>query len=142
MASIMLDVAMREIIDPLKRTHTDLGAAQSFIDTIKVEQDIGLKINLLIDHPIAEWLEYGTDPHVIEAKNPEEQPLHFKYRKTSAWFDSHANDSGNWVRAFEVDHPGFQGYRVLAIMLETLIQNYRIMIIERTNAFLQRSKMK
>ncbi len=73
MEHIMLDVAIREILDPLKRVYTDLGAAQSFIDTIKIEKDVGLKINLLIDHPIAEWLEYGTKPHVIQATDPEKE---------------------------------------------------------------------
>lgn len=141
MEHIMLDVAMREIVDPLKRTYTNLGAAQSFIDTISIEKDVGLKVNLLIDHPIAEWLEYGTNPHTIQAKDPD-HPLHFQYRKTSAWFDSHANDSGDWVRTFEVEHPGFQGYQILAIMLQSLIQNYTGMVIQRTNDFLQRSKMK
>ncbi len=141
MEHIMIEVAIREIIDPLKRIYTDLGAAQSFIDTIKVEQDVGLKINLLIDHPIAQWLEYGTLPHTIQAKDPD-NPLHFQYRKTSAWFDSHANDSGDWVMTFAVDHPGFVGYRILAIMLKILIQNYKVMLIQRTNSWLQRSKMK
>lgn len=142
MEHIMLDVAIAEIVDPLKRIYSELGAAQSFIDTIGVEKDMGLKINLLIDHPIAEWLEYGTDPHIIQAKDPENQLLHFQYRKTSAWFDSHANDSGDWVEAFAVDHPGFPGYQILAIMLRTLIQNYERVVVRRTNEFLQRSKMK
>jgi hypothetical protein len=139
---IMMDMAIREIVDPLKRIYTELGAAQSFVDTIGVEQGSGLTVNLLIDHPIAEWLEYGTDPHIIQAKDPENQLLHFQYRKTSKWFDSHANDSGDWVEAFEVEHPGFPGYQILAIMLETLIQNYTYAVITKTNAFLQRSKMK
>lgn len=142
MEHIMLDVAIREILDPLKRLYTDLGAAQSFIDTIKVEKDVGLKVNLLIDHPIAQWLEYGTAPHKIQALDPENQLLHFQYRKTSQWFDSHANDSGDWVTAFIVDHPGFPGYQMLAIMLRSLIQNYKQMLVERTNTWLQRSKMK
>ncbi len=142
MAHITLDVAIREIVDPLKRIYTDLGAAQSFIDTISVEQDTGLKINLLIDHPIAQWLEYGTLPHTIQARDPENQLLHFQFRKTSAWFDSHANDSGDWVQTFEVEHPGFVGYQMIAIMLQSLIQNYKDAVITQTNIWLQRSKMK
>lgn len=142
MESIMLNVAIREIVDPLKRIYTELGAAQSFVDTIKIEKDHGLKINLLIEHPIAEWLEYGTDPHIIPAKDPENQLLHFQLRKTSKWFDSHANDSGDWVETFEVEHPGFPGYQMLSVMLQSLIQNYKEEIVIQTNAFLQRSKMK
>ena len=139
MDHIMIDVATQEILDPLKSKYTSLGAAQSFIDSIKIEKTGFIKYDLVIEHPIAQWLEYGTEPHTIQAD--EAEFLHFQFRKTSAWFASHAGDSGNWIRTFEVDHPGFPGYQLIAILLKSYIQNYQAEIVRRTNNWLQRSRI-
>ena len=139
MSHIMHDVAIRTIIDPLKSRYTELGAAQSFVDSIKIEVTGPLKFNVLIDHPIAQWLEYGTIKHTIDA---DEAPyLIFQFRKTSAWFQSHAGDSGNWIKTFQVDHPGFPGYQRLKELLDTLKDNYAREMVDQTNDYLQRSKM-
>ena len=140
MEHIMIDVATQEIVDPLKKMYTELGAAQSFIDSISVEKDRGLKVNLIIDHRIAKWLEYGTDRHDISARNALQ--LRFTFRKTSTWFASTASDTGDIFRGFEVDHPGFAGYQVIPMMIDRLTQNYSKKLIEKTNKWLQGSKMR
>jgi hypothetical protein len=140
MTSIMQETAVKEIVDPLKKYYQELGASQGFIDSIRVEQKGGLKIDLIIDHPIAEWLEYGTEPHKIDVN--EAEFLRFQFRKTSSWFNSKASDSGDWFFGESVDHPGFPGYKGIAIMLESLIQNYKNNVILKTNQFLERSRMK
>ena len=137
---IMIDVATQEIVDPLKQMYTELGAAQSFIDSISVEKDKGLKVNLIIDHRIAKWLEYGTQEHWISAVNA--PMLQFTFRKTSMWFASTASDTGDVFTGFEVHHPGFAGYQVIPMMMDRLTQNYSKKLIEKTNKWLQESKMR
>ncbi len=139
MNHIMMETAIQEIVDPLKAIYTELGAAQSFIDSIKVDNLHGLTLDLIIEHPIAQWLEYGTVPHKIEAV--EAEYLHFQYRKTSKWFASHANDSRGWVRAFAVDHPGFPGYQMLAVLLRVLTERYTSKVVLRTQQYLDRSRI-
>lgn len=140
MEHIKMEVANEKIVKPLIARYTELGAAKSFIDTIGIEDNGYLKIDLLIDHPIAQWLEFGTKRHWISAN--EAPMLNFEFKKTSAWFDSHASDSGDWFSGFEVDHPGFPGYQLLAVLLNTLTQAYIYEMVKRTNDFLERSKMK
>ena len=50
MEHILVETAIQEIVDPLKAIYTELGAAQSFIDSIKIDNPRGLKIDLLIDY--------------------------------------------------------------------------------------------
>ena len=140
MEHIMIDVATQEIVDPLKQMYTELGAAQSFIDSISVEKDKGLKVNLIIDHRIAKWLEYGTDEHWISAVHA--PMLQFTFRKTSMWFASTASDTGDVFTGFEVHHPGFAGYQVIPMMMDRLTENYSKKLIEKTNKWLQESKMR
>ena len=139
MEHILVETAIQEIVDPLKAIYTELGAAQSFIDSIKIDNPRGLKIDLLIDHPIAKWLEYGTDPHWIDAV--EAEFLVFQFRKTSSWFASKANDTGDWFMGESVFHPGFAGYQMLAILLRTFTQNYTKQVVLKTQAFLDRSRI-
>jgi len=139
MEHIMLETAIQEIVDPLKAIYTELGAAQSFIDSIKMDTPKGLRIDLLIEHPIAKWLEYGTDPHWIDAV--EAEFLVFQFRKTSKWFASKANDTRNWFMGESVFHPGFSGYQMLAILLRTFTQNYTKKVILKTQQYLERSRI-
>ena len=139
MEHILLETAIQEIVDPLKAIYTELGAAQSFIDSIKMDTPKGLRIDLLIEHPIAKWLEYGTDPHWIDAV--EAEFLVFQFRKTSEWFASKANDTRNWFMGESVFHPGFAGYQMLAILLRTFTQNYTKKVILKTQQYLERSRI-
>lgn len=140
MNHIMRDIAIKEILDPLKVVYTEMGAPQSFIDTIDIQPRQGLRVDLVIRHPIAQWLEYGVEPHIIEAINAEY--LHFEYRKTSKWIYSHARDDRVWAKALEVAHPGFPGFHILEMMLPTLVKDYERTVIEQTNEWLERTKMK
>ena len=139
MESIMIETAIQEIIDPLKVVYTELGAAQSFIDSIHVEKQNNLLIDLVIEHPIAQWLEYGTDPHFIDAV--EAEFLVFQFRKTSKLFSSNAKDTGEWFKGESVFHPGFAGYQMLAILLRIYTQNYVRKVVSKTQEFLERSRV-
>ena len=93
--TIMQETAIQEIIDPLKKYYTELGASQGFIDAIKIHQLGGLKIELACEHPIAQGLEYGTEPHFIDAD--EAEFLRFQFRKTSKWFNSISNNIVSFI---------------------------------------------
>ena len=140
MEHIMVETAIQEIVDPLKAIYTELGAAQSFIDFIEIEDGPGITVKLVFTHPICRWLEYGTDPHYIDAV--EAEFLIFEYRKTSSWFASTARDDRAIFKGESVLHPGFQGYNLLAIMLGTLTQNYTREIVRQVTEYMQRTKMK
>lgn len=137
---IKIDTAIREILNPLKERYTELGAAQSFIDFIEIENGPGITVKLVFAHPICRWLEYGTDPHYIDAV--EAEFLIFEFRKTSSWFDSKAGDDRSIFKGESVLHPGFQGYNLLAIMLGTLTQNYTREIVRQVTEYMQRTKMR
>jgi hypothetical protein len=68
--------------------------------------------------------------------------LQFTFRKTSTWFASTASDTGDVFTGFEVHHPGFAGYQVIPMMMDRLTENYSKKLIEKTNKWLQESKMR
>jgi len=140
MEHVMEETADKEILGPLKAYYTELGASQGFIDSIEIRRAGGLKIELVFGHPIAQWLEYGTEPHFIDAN--EAEFLRFQFRKTSSWFASKAGDGGDMFFGESVDHPGFPGYKGIAVILKPLIENYKRNVILKTNQFLERSKMR
>jgi len=136
----MEETAIKEIVDPLKQWYTERGASQGFIDSIGIRRANGLKIELVIEHPIAQWLEYGTEPHFIDVE--EAEFLKFQFRKTSKWINSKASDSGDWFLGESVEHPGFAGYQGISTILKSLVENYKRNVILKTNLFLERSRMK
>ena len=127
MDSILVDTAIREIIDPLKLMYLAKGAAQSYIDAFSIVKQGFLKINLENDHRFAEWLEYGTLPHKIGP--PSEKEMMY-------W----TGPDGEHFR-YIVNHPGFGGYRVLPHQLAGLINRFIIVLVNLTNEFLERSKI-
>ena len=139
----MEETAIREIVDPLKKWYADRGASQGFVDSITIRKASGLKIELVFDHPIAKWLEYGTKDHTINATD-RDKGLRFQFRKTSNWYNSKASDSGDYFFGDKVEHPGFEGYQGTGAngILKSLIYNYKKNVILKTNQFLERSRIK
>ena len=124
MDSIMVDVAIREIMDPLKLAYQAKGAAQSYIDSFEIVKQGFLKINLENNHRIAQWLEFGTEPHTIEPS-----------KKEMMYWTSPEDEHFRGI----VHHPGFGGYRVIPHILTGLINRFIIVLVNRTNEFLERS---
>lgn len=127
MDSILVDTAIREIMDPLKLMYVAKGAAQSYIDSFEIVKLGFLQINLENNHRIAQWLEYGTEPHKI---GPSQN------KKSLSW----SGPEGQQF-AYTVQHPGFGGYRVIPYQLAGLINRFIIVLVNRTNEFLERSKV-
>jgi len=126
MDSILVDVAVEEIMDPLRNAYLSKGAAQSYIDSFSIVKQGFLKMTLENNHRFAQWLEDGTEPHIIEPT---------KDKKALHW----SNSSGEHFAKI-VHHPGFGGYNVLGYMLPGLINRFIIVLVKRTNEFLDRSK--
>jgi len=127
MDSIIVDVAIQEILDPLKTAYVSKGAAQSFIDGYVIVKQGFLKINLENLHRFAEWLEFGTEEHTIGPPTQKEMLY---------WTDIDG-EHFRWI----VEHPGFPGYRVIPHLLAGLINRFIIVLVKRTNEFLERSKL-
>lgn len=127
MDTIIVDVAIEEILDPLKNAYASKAAAQSYIDAFHIVKQGFLKINLENDHRFAEWLEFGTEEHTIGP--PTEKEMMY-------WTESDG-EHFRWI----VNHPGFGGYRVIPHLLAGLINRFIIVLVNRTNEFLERSKI-
>lgn len=119
-----VDVAVREILDPLKSEAYRRKLAQSYIDKFRIEKSGFLKIDLVNDHPISRYLEYGTDPHKITG-----DPLAFNWEGEHVFFQ-------------KVNHPGFKGYGILEDILEKLAFNYAKTLSKEASNYLWRAKMK
>ncbi len=133
MDTIIVDVAIQEILDPLKTAYVGKAAAQSYIDAFSITKQGFLKINLENDHRFAEWLEFGTEDHIIQpiGRGTDEGGKDMMY-----WTDTNG-EHFRWI----VHHPGFAGYRVIPHMLAGLINRFIIVLVKRTNEFLERSKL-
>lgn len=119
-----VDVAIREILDPLISAAYRRKLAQSYIDKFRIEKSGFLKVELVNDHHISRYLEYGTDPHKITGN-----PLAFNWEGEQVFFQ-------------KVNHPGFKGYGILEDILEKLAFNYAKALSKEASDYLWRAKMK
>lgn len=119
MDMICVDVAIREILDPIKQEAHSRKAAQSYIDSFRIEKTGFIKIDLVNDHRYAQWLEYGTEPHTIDS------PVLI-------------NHEWKYIGV----HPGFEGYNILDDVLQEYAQNYATIVSRETSDYLERSKMR
>lgn len=62
-----------------------------------VSTPVGTTATLEAQKPYASFVEAGTRPHEIHARDPHEQPLHFYWSR-----------AGRWFRGPVVHHPGTQ----------------------------------
>ena len=122
MDMVCVNVAVREILDPLKAQAYSRHLAQSYIDKFAIEKSGFIKVDLVNDHHISRYLEYGTIPHDIPG------PLAFDWEGEDVVFQS-------------VTHPGFAGYGILEDILEGLAYNYAAQLSKEGSAYLQRAKL-
>ena len=123
MDMICVNVAVREILDPLKAQAYVRHLAQSYIDKFTIQKSGFIKVDLVNDHHISRYLEYGTLPHKITG-----DPLAFDWE-------------GEEVRFQSVNHPGFRGYGILEDVLEGLAYNYAAQLSKEGSAYLERAKL-
>ncbi len=124
MDMICVNLAIREILDPLKAQAYSRKLAQSYIDKFSIQKTGFIKVELVNDHHISRYLEYGTIPHKITGN-----PMAFDWE-------------GEFVFFQKVDHPGFEGYGILEDILVKLAYNYATQLSKQASAYLKRSKMK
>ncbi len=122
MDMICVNVAIREILDPLKSQAYTRHLAQSYIDKFTIQKSGFIKVELVNDHHISRYLEYGTDPHKIPG------PVAFDWDGENVVFES-------------VNHPGFKGYGFLEAVLEGLAYNYAAKLSKEGSAYLERAKL-
>lgn len=123
MDMICINVAITEILDPLKSQAYNRHLAQSYIDKFSIQKSGFIKIDLVNDHHISRYLEYGTEPHTIPGN-----PLAFDWEGEDVFFQS-------------VEHPGFKGYGLLEDVLEGLAYNYAAKLSKEGSAYLERAKL-
>jgi len=120
---ICVNVAIKEILDPLILVAYTRKLAQSYIDKFRIEKSGFIKVDLVNDHHVSRYLEYGTEPHTISGN------LNFDWKGEDAFFQ-------------KVNHPGFDGYGLLEDVLENLSYNYAVQLSKEGSAYLERVKMK
>jgi len=123
MDMICVNVAIREIFDPLTAQAYNRHLAQSYIDKFRIEKTGFLKVDLVNDHHVSRYLEYGTERHTITGN-----PLAFNWDGENVFFQ-------------KVNHPGFEGYGFLEDVLEGLAYNYAAQLSKEGSAYLERAKM-
>ncbi len=122
--ALIVPVADSYLIPELIRIGENNGFATSFNKLWRIEKTGFLKFELVNDHKVAQYLEYGTKPHVIEGD------LHFKIDES-------------WIRTKKVNHPGFKGYHVFdKAVADGALDRFQSQLATETISFLQRTVMK
>jgi len=134
----MIDVAIQEILDPMKSLSTSRKYAQSYTDSMSIVKMGFLKIGFAIDYdrvtpngiPINKLLEFGWDgPYEIHG-NPW---LHWTGGKYGA---------GDHF-AKTVTHPGFSGYHMLHSLENWgFVDQFLFVLIEKTANYLESTAFK
>jgi len=135
MDSRMIDLAIQEILDPLKSLATSRKVSQRFIDAINIKKIDFLKFAIVIEEfqtaegkPLNIFLEYGwsefwTEPVNVLAQHWSEAGQDFFSK-------------GHWVR-------GFPGYHMLTALQDWgFVDRFHIKLIMETNEWLESSKFR
>lgn len=134
----LLDWSEQVILDPTRRLAREVGLSQNAQNTITIEKVDFLKAQLMWDYegadgePLHEFLENGTDPHIIEAKGKINGGSDYLQ-----WKDF----GGQFIYRKKVDHPGTDGYKILARGWEQNMEQLQRRIIEETNNWLEVNKL-
>ncbi len=135
MNSRMIDLAIQEIIDPMKRLATSRRHAQIFIDAIKIKKLGFLKFAIILDEfftptglPLNILLEYGWSEHFVAPVNV--LALHW----TGMGQDFFSK--GHWIR-------GFPGYHIILSMNHWgFVDRFHLRLIAETNQWLESNRFK
>lgn len=131
----MIDLAIEEIIDPMKRLATSRRHAQIFIDAIRIKKLGFLKFAIVIDEfltptgePLNIFLEFGWSEFFTAPVNV--IALHW----TGGGMDFFSK--GHWIR-------GFPGYHMLESMKDWgFVDRFHLRLISETNQWLETSRFK
>jgi len=135
MDSRMIDLAIEEIEDPMKRLASSRRHAQIFIDAIKTKRLGFLKFAIVIEEfftptrlPLNILLEYGWSEHFVAPVNV------FALHWTGE--DRDFFSKGHFVR-------GFPGYHMLDSMKDWgFVDKFHLRLITETNKWLEDTKFK
>ncbi len=135
MNSRMIDLAIEEILDPMKRLASSRRHAQIFIDAITIRRLGFLKFAIVIEEfftptrmPLNILLEYGWSEAFIAPVNV------FALHWTGEGRDFFSK--GHWRR-------GFPGYHILESMKDWgFVDHFHLRLITETNKWLEDTKFK
>lgn len=131
----MIDVAIQEIVDPLKRLAQSRQHAQVFIDAIGVEKMGHMKIGIVINEILTRdgkplnimlengWSEFWNEPVNVSA-------LHWAVGGINYF------SKGHWIR-------GFPGYHLMFSMERWgFVDRFMLRLINDTNTWLEENKFR
>lgn len=129
----MIDIGIKEIIDPIKNLGHSRKQAQSFIDKWRLEKTGFMKMELVNDHQFADMLEYGWKDYDVFPKGKDNggaDTLKFPW-KGAIHFSKHT-------------HPrGFAGYHIIESAERWgFFDRFHERIIEGANNWLKESKLR
>jgi len=131
----MVDIAIQEILDPLKSLARSRGHAQIFIDALEIRKIGYMKLAVVLNEfltptgmPLNILLEKGWIEHYIAPVNV------FALHWTEA--GAHHFSRGHWVR-------GFRGYDLLGSMDRWgFVERFYLRIIKDAEKYLEATKFK
>ncbi len=136
--SNIVDWVEQAVLGPTRRLAAEVGLSQNAQNTITIEKVGFMNAQMTWFYlssegaPLHRFLEDGTDEHTIKAKGKDNNGANFLM-----WRDS----SGELVFRKKVEHPGTDGYKILARGWENNKDQLRQRVIEETNNFLEVSKI-
>lgn len=132
----ILDVAIREILDPMKSIATQRGLAQSFIDAMEIRKTGFMQVAFVINYipgrngiALNKLLEFGWGDggYDIDA-NPEGPMLTWTGGKYGPGFHF----------AWHVNHPGFRGYHIITSLEHWgFMEVFAFALIRQTSQYLE-----
>jgi len=125
--TIIVDTAIREILDPMRDLEVSRLHAQGFIDSWQLEKTGYCAIELINEFPYAHLLEYGWSEAWVEPV--EKLALH--------WTDPQGDhfSKGHWRR-------GFNGYHMIEVIwILGFYDHFQDSLIEQANRFLEDTRM-
>lgn len=133
----MMDVAIKEILDPMRRLASSRGHAQQFIDAMELRKLDFMKIAFVIKGDeltatgisINKLLEFGWRANTIFG-NP--------------WLVWTGGKYGPGFHfALQVDHPGFLGYHMISSMENWgFVEMFAFKLIKKTSDYLEATAFK
>jgi len=128
----IVDVGIREILDPMKRLASSRGLAQSYIDSFEIKKMGFMKIGFVINAAgltvtgisINKLLEFGWREHDIT------------FNPIGHWTGGKYGPGDHFAAL--VHHPGFQGYHMLVTMQNWgFVEVFAFKLIEQTSKYLE-----
>ena len=133
MDSIMMDVAIREILDPMKSLANSRGISQRFIDAMEIRKTGFMQVAFVINYipgpngiALNKLLEFGWG----------QGGYTITFNPVGVWTGGIYGPGFHF--AHSVEHPGFQGYNML-ISLQNwgFIESFVIKLVSETTKYLE-----